>query len=75
MNNNDYVFVPKELMEKKYKNYSAESKLLLSVMINYAKKGSAIMETANLINKIGENQIINIKETMKQNVDKHIESE
>lgn len=75
MNNNEYVFVPKELMDKKYKNYSAESKLLLSVMINYSKKGSAVIETANLINEIGEKQIINIKETMKQNVDKHIESE
>ncbi len=77
MKNNDqaYFYMPKEIMSSEYKDYSAETKLLFSMLISNAKTSSAIADTAKLIEDIGLRKISSMHKSLKSEIDKIKESE
>lgn len=51
-------YLPKELLtNKEFAGFSTSSKLLAGIIFSCAESGQAIMETAELIEKLGKNKI------------------
>lgn len=77
MNSNTqaYFYMPKEIMSNEYKGYSAESKLLFSMLISNAKTASAIVDTAKLIEDIGVRKISTMHKSLESEIAKIRESE
>lgn len=77
MDNNmqSYFYIPKELMAAEYREYSAESKLLFSMLISNGKTASAIAETAKLIEDVGVRKISSMHKSLEQEINKIKESE
>lgn len=76
MKNNShlYFYIPKEIMSVEYINYSAESKLLFSMLISNAETAAAIADTAKLIDEIGVRKISAMQKSLAEEM-KKIESE
>lgn len=47
------IYIPKSLMTAEYKNYSAETKLLFSILLTNSATATSIMQVASLIENIG----------------------
>lgn len=77
MNSNvkSYIYIPKEIMEEEYREYSAEAKLLFSLLISNSKTASAIVETAKLIDEIGVRKISSMHKSLESEIQKIKESE
>lgn len=77
MKNNDqaYFYMPKEIMSSEYKNYSAETKLLFSMLISTAKSAAAIADTAKLIEELGVRKISSMHKSLENEIAKAKESE
>lgn len=50
-------YLPKQLFNNKYSSFSAESKLLFSMIFTNAEHIKAIKETASLIHRISDNEL------------------
>lgn len=74
-NNQAYFYMPKEIMSSEYKDYSAETKLLFSMLISNAKTASAIADTAKLIEDIGVRKISTMHKSLGNEIAKFKESE
>ena len=74
-NNQAYFYMPKEIMSSEYKDYSAETKLLFSMLISNAKTASAIADTAKLIEDIGVRKISSMHKSLGNEIAKIKESE
>ncbi len=74
-NTQAYFYMPKEIMSSEYKNYSAETKLLFSMLISNAKTASAIADTAKLIEDIGVRKISSMHKSLENEITKIRESE
>ena len=46
------IYIPKSLMTAEYKNYSAEAKLLFSILLTNSATATSIMQVASLIENI-----------------------
>lgn len=77
MNNNaqSYFYIPKEIMTEEYRTYSAESKLLFSMLISNTKTATAVMETAKLIDEVGVRKISAMHKSLESEIEKIKESE
>ena len=77
MNSNTqaYFYMPKEIMSSEYKGYSAESKLLFSMLISNSNTATALTETAQLIEDIGVRKISSMQKSLKSEIAKIKESE
>lgn len=73
-NSHLYFYIPKEIMSVEYINYSAESKLLFSMLISNAETAAAIADTAKLIDEIGVRKISAMQKSLAEEM-KKIESE
>ena len=73
--NQAYFYMPKEIMSSEYKDYSAETKLLFSMLISNAKTASAIADTAKLIEDIGVRKISSMHKSLESEIAKIKESE
>lgn len=73
--NQAYFYMPKEIMSNEYKNYSAETKLLFSMLISNAKSATAIADTAKLIEDIGVRKISSMHKSLENEIAKLKESE
>ena len=51
------IYIPKSLMTAEYKNYSAEAKLLFSILLTNSATAASIMQVASLIENIGATKI------------------
>ncbi len=51
------IYIPKSLMTAEYKNYSAEAKLLFSILLSNSATATSIMQVASLIENIGATKI------------------
>lgn len=51
------IYIPKSLMTAEYKNYSAEAKLLFSILLTNSATATSIMQVASLIENIGAAKI------------------
>lgn len=76
MKNNShlYFYIPKEIMSVEYINYSAETKLLFSMLISNAETAAAMLDTAKLIEEIGVRKISTMQKSLAEEM-KKIESE
>lgn len=77
MNNNaqSYFYIPKEIMTEEYRTYSAESKLLFSMLISNTKTATAVMEAAKLIDEVGVRKISAMHKSLESEIEKIKESE
>ena len=73
--NQAYFYMPKEIMSSEYKDYSAETKLLFSMLISNAKTATAVADTAKLIEDIGMRKISSMMHTLSSEIAKFKESE
>ena len=74
-NTQAYFYMPKEIMSSEYKGYSAESKLLFSMLISNSNTAMALTETALLIEDIGVRKISSMQKSLKSEIAKIKESE
>ena len=74
-NTQAYFYMPKEIMSSEYKSYSAETKLLFSMLISNAKTAAAIADTAKLIEDIGVRKISSMHKSLESEIAKSKESE
>lgn len=54
MNN---IYIPKSLMTSEFQNYSAEAKLLFSILLTNSATTASIIQVANLIENVGATKI------------------
>lgn len=59
------IYIPKSLMTAEYKNYSAEAKLLFSILLTNSATATSIMQVASLIENIGAAKSILIIRSLK----------
>ena len=62
------IYIPKSLMTAEYKNYSAEAKLLFSILLTNSATATSIMQVASLIENIGAAKIIRSLKKSKESV-------
>ena len=74
-NTQAYFYMPKEIMSSEYKSYSAETKLLFSMLISNAKTAAAIADTAKLIEDIGVRKISSMHKSRESEIAKIKERE
>lgn len=68
-------YLPKQIMTSDYESFSVESKLLFSIIFTNAEHIKTITETAQLIEKIGEKEMYNMRRLLDQMKDTANESE
>lgn len=59
------IYIPKSLMTAEYKNYSAEAKLLFSILLTNSATATSIMQVASLIENIEPQKSILIIRSLK----------
>lgn len=59
-------YLPKQIMTSDYESFSVESKLLFSIIFTNAEHIKTITETAQLIEKIGEKEMYNMRRLLDQ---------
>ena len=74
-NTKAYFYIPKEIMTSDFKDYSAETKLLFSMLISNARTAAAIEDTAKLIEQIGVRKISSMHKSLESEIAKIKESE
>lgn len=74
-NHQAYFYMPKEIMSSEYKDYSAETKLLFSMLISNAKSATAIADTAKLIEELGVRKISSMHKSLEGEIERFKESE
>ena len=74
-NTKAYFYIPKEIMTSDFKDYSAETKLLFSMLISNARTAAAIEDTAKLIEQIGVRKIGSMHKSLESEIAKIKESE
>ncbi len=67
--------MPKEIMSGEYRDYSAETKLLFSMLISNAKTATAVADTAKLIEDIGIRKISSMHKSLSSEIARFKESE
>ncbi len=61
MNKIQCYYMPKQIMSSDYSSFSIESKMLFSIIFTNAKHVKTIMETADLIERIGAKELYNMR--------------
>lgn len=59
-------YLPKQIMTSYYAEFSVESKMLFSIIFTNAEHIKTITETAQLIEKIGEKEMYNMRRLLEQ---------
>lgn len=76
MNESNYFFLPKELMNKDFSNFSVKSKMLFSIIITEADNAKSINEVANLINELGSDRVTKFYDKVQREIkNQKLESE
>ncbi len=60
-------YMPKQIMTPQYAAFSVESKLLFSMIFTNAEHIKALTETAELIERIGEKELYNMRHMYEEN--------
>lgn len=76
LNESNYFFLPKELMNKDFSNFSVKSKMLFSIIITEADNAKSINEVANLINELGSDRVTKFYDKVQREIkNQKLESE
>lgn len=76
MNESNYFFLPKELMNKDFSNFSVKAKMLFSIIITEADNAKSINEVANLINELGSDRVTKFYDKVQREIkNQKLESE
>lgn len=76
MNESNYFFLPKELMNKDFSNFSVKAKMLFSIIITEAENAKSINEVANLINELGSDRVTKFYDKVQREIkNQKLESE
>lgn len=68
MNETNYFFLPKELMDKDFANFSVKAKLLFSIIITEADSAKSINEVAELIEELGSGRVNRLYEKVQKEI-------
>ena len=61
-----YYYLPQQIMNEKYEAFSVESKMLFSMIFTNAEHIKAIKETAQLIEKIDEKELYEMRHMLER---------
>ena len=76
LNESNYFFLPKELMNKDFSNFSVKSKMLFSIIITEVDNAKSINEVANLINELGSDRVTKFYDKVQREIkNQKLESE
>lgn len=76
LNESNYFFLPKELMNKDFSNFSVKAKMLFSIIITEAENAKSINEVANLINELGSDRVTKFYDKVQREIkNQKLESE
>lgn len=61
-------YIPKQLLTPEYARFSAESRMLFSMIFTNAEHTKSILETAELIQSIGKNELYNMRHEFEESI-------
>ncbi|MEE1154191.1 MAG: hypothetical protein UH241_03445, partial [Acutalibacteraceae bacterium] len=68
LNESKYFFLPKELLDKDFANFSVKAKLLFSIIITEADSAKAINEVADLIDELGSGRVTRLYDKVQREI-------